>query len=148
MTDRSALTHRRRPLSEILSGAQSDHLLKPGRGVLILYVHDGSCPDCSAYVEQISGHAAEVASWGCDVALIVAGESSYKTDQNVRTFNAAGELALTPGEVCPRVVIADQWGDVTLDVSSATHEFPPVQSLISEAQYLGTQCPECEGESL
>jgi hypothetical protein len=149
MTDRSQLTARKNHLPEIT--LESEHgpavLQRPGRALLAFCIHGWSCGECKEAVARLADEADEIASWGCDVALIISGPPQPSPQPLPTTFRVlfdpAGKLD------CPGVVIVDEWADVTFrPAAGSDHEFPPLPRIISEIRYLATRCPECEGEAL
>jgi hypothetical protein len=102
-------------------------LLRHGRGLVLFSPHDRACAECERYAAQLKRISPELDSWGTDVAI------------NVRDL----EVAL------PAVLIVDQWGDIKASRTDAEqHDLLTPAEIESWARYLGTQCPECEAESL
>lgn len=155
MKDRFQLTERKRRLPELVletdSGAAS--LLRPGRSLLVIHIHDWACTACTTYINELSGFVGEIKSWSCDVAVVIPAERTVVPDQLSSGFRAffdpEGRFEFALDTPPPGVLIADQWSDIVLMRSAAPeHDFPPIAELISEIRYLGIRCPECEGEAL
>jgi len=149
--DRSRLTSRKQQLTNAVlpSGTEEAPLLRQGRAVVLLLLHDNDCAECTRYLDQVSGAAEEIDSWGADVAVAVRGAERSVAAPFRSYGDPEATLESTTGATYPGVVIADQWGDMTLARSAGPqHDFPPITELVSEVRYLGTRCPECEGEWL
>ncbi len=120
MTDRSELTAVKNRLPDL-------GILRPGRGLVLFSSHGGACADCEQYIAELRSISSALDSWGTDVAI------------NVK------DIELIP----PGVLVVDQWGDIKASRSGSTHhDLLNMAEVESWARYLGTQCPECEGESL
>ena len=154
LLDRSRLTQQRKRIPDLsLESDAGRFSLLPRRGSLVLLlVHDESCGACRQYFEQLSRESTELAVWDSAIAVVVpaarvksdvtqasSARILYDPDRRVETLIEAR---------APAVAIIDQWGDIT-DVHAAgpDHAFPAATEVVSWARFLGTQCPECEGEA-
>ena len=146
MNDRAELTDRKQHFPELAD------LPRPGRSLLALCVHDQDCGACKTEIQQIAEAADGIEAWGCDVALILPASDNAPANLPARwrhLHDSDGKFAGSAGVECPGVVLVDEWRDVSFKHSAGPrHEFPGVARLISEIRYLGTRCPECEGEAL
>ena len=108
-------------------------LPRAGRSALILLLHE-DCAHCQAFRTQLDDVESEITWWSCDMAVATERNASLlKTELDVQA---------------PGIVIVDQWGDVAFIRNAVAHDFPQVSEILTEVQYLGTRCPECEGEAL
>lgn len=154
MNDRSQLTGHSRRFPDLEPEANPDDspVLRPGRSLVAIVVHNPACAACRAYVETVLGERAELDSWDADIAVIVCDERQDADSPfpSIRVVHDPGRaVAGAAGLQPPGVVIVDQWRDIT-DVRSAgeEHEFPGTAEIVSCVRYLAIRCPECEGESL
>jgi hypothetical protein len=122
--------HRLPPLAlRGLSGTGPVSIDCNGRwSAIVLALHAG-CSACAAYAQAVEQQEADIAEWDCRL-LAVEGASS-------------------PGVPVPGVLVADPWCELAAVLDAgAEHAFPEVSELVDWARYLGTTCPECEGEAL
>jgi hypothetical protein len=149
--NRSQLTDRNRHLPDVplvsASGAP-ESLLRHGRALLVIVLHDVNCRNCLRYIESLGAINDELNSWDMDVAVVAPDAMSPK--KAFRCFvDAESRFAKALGGKLPTVIVVDQWGDVKeLHEAGDPHTFPSAAALVAWARYLATQCPECEGESL
>lgn len=122
MEARERLTRLQRRLPD-LEGA-------PAGGILVAVLsHAAPCPECQAYLESLTAQATELAAWG---ARLHPGDAGL-----------AAALGVDP----PTIVIADEWREIQLLESSGQHALPSAQTVLEWVRWLGSRCPECEGEA-
>jgi len=150
--DRSQLTSQRAQLPDfrVESDADRSPLLRPGRALLLLLLHDASCPACRSYVERIFAERAEFDWWGADIAAVIPqARSAIEPGPIRRLYDPGRSLAERTGAEFPGLLLVDQWGDIVeRHQAGAQHAFPATDDVVSWVRFLGTQCPECEGEAL
>jgi hypothetical protein len=151
MTNRSQLTDRQRHLPDVdlvSSSGMREELLRHGRAVLLVVLHDPGCRSCFAFLQSLGEANDELQSWDMDVVVIT--PEPVPAEKTLRCFvDADARFAVAMEINPPAVLVVDQWGDVKeLYEVADSHTFPATDALIAWARYLATQCPECEGESL
>lgn len=151
MTNRAQLTDRQRHLPDIdLISSTSKHepLLRHGRALLVVALHDVTCRLCNEFLRSLREVNDELNSWDMDVAVIA--PDTAVAEKTLRWFvDADSMFAQAMAIDAPAVLVVDQWRDVKeLYEVGDNHNFPEAAALVAWARYLATQCPECEGESL
>lgn len=150
MINRSQLTDRQRHLSDvdlISSTGAREPLMRHGRALLLIVMHDAACSRCDEFLQSLAGAKDELSSWDMDVAVISPDATARIP---FRLFvDAEDRFADAMAIESPAVLVVDQWRDVReLYEVGDSHNFPEIKPLIAWARYLATQCPECEGEAL
>jgi len=126
-----------------------------GRGsTTIVMMHSVECGACGAFVRQLERELSALEEWDCTVSVIFPSPPTevegrglpagirYRVDEDQRL---AKQLDLEP----PAVLVVDQWRQIHFaEECGADHRFLSPPELLSWAQYLAVQCPECEGEAL
>ena len=121
----------------------------PRRSLLLLLLHGTACARCAEFVDLLEAEAERIAEWEADPIIVVSTAGAEGLTGPYRVLvDEAGRLAASLALEPPGVVIADQWGEIHLrSPAGEEHAFPPVAELVSWAQYLAIQCPECQGEA-
>ena len=132
---------------------QPGPLVRPGRSLILLLLHGGECGACLAYCQTVAADTAELASWNCDLAVCVAAHRAHESQLPISPlrffYDAEGRVQQAAEAYAPALLVIDQWRDIhEVYHAGDRHTFPKPSDLLSWARYLGTQCPECEGEAL
>jgi hypothetical protein len=158
MTDRSNLITTRNRLPNVsLSSVRGnpEHLLRAGRSLVLILIHDDACMACREYLNEINETSSELAEWNADVAVIVPRRKDDRTFQtpagsSFRWLNDSEHRIEDAAAVTrPAVLIVDQWREIKQNrAAGSNHSLLRASEIVSWVRYLGTQCPECEGETL
>jgi hypothetical protein len=94
------------------------------RNLVLVTVPSELSESARKYVRQLS-----TTQFGADTACVV-------TSDHVEGLSAPG------------VLIADRWGEVIFAMScSNIDELPSAMEILDWVEYMGKQCPECDGEA-
>jgi len=145
--DRERLTHPQRRIPD-LSGLAMDGSA-PGGIVVMLFADSSRCQNCRAYVEKLAQEADELRAWGASLLRVTSDEDvTAELSGVIQARDPAGGFAARLGVQPPCVVIADEWREIHLLQQGGTqHALPSVEEVVEWVRYLGSRCPECEGES-
>ncbi len=124
---------------------------------VIFAPHGHRCPDCAAYIGQLSTAVERLREWATRAMVLVAPEFEFVG--SVAPADRAGVILLADEGGTGRarlgvredqaaVVQADRWGAVyqveTIGAGGPAHaELPAPRDLVALAQFIDIQCPEC-----
>lgn len=119
-----------------------------GRGPRILFTsHPADCGPCAEYARRLIDSAARFQEWDARLLLVrpgPVGPAAPGSEASGIVYLADPENEIARGAAT--VVVADEWGEVYQAWDAADgHELPGVDELVEWLQFVGIQCPECEG---
>lgn len=112
------------------------------RPLVLAFLHD-DCAACAQFAADAAARQRDFAAIGAEIRAVLATDADSPLPAWIDRDGRGRETMLGEQGAVPTIVLLDRYAAAQASYPAGDHDFPPVEELVSELDWLAVQCPEC-----